>query len=317
MRIEYHRTLVADRVRMAAFHAALAKLIRPGETTVADLGTGTGVLAFLAARLGAKKVYAYEMAEIGAVAERLKALNRMRNVELVAGRSTDVIDPARVDLVVSETLGNYAFEEGLIATMNDARARYLKPGGVLVPTVVEQFVCPVVDGRLRDELCVWDGVGRTLGIALDLAPARAMSLNNAYVRPFRHADLLDGGAAAVRWDRVDLAAARNRHARKGVATWTLPRRTTVHGLAVWWIAELAPGVLLSTSPLAEPTHWEQLFLPSLEPVTAERGETLEAEIGSRTTEEGGTDIAWTLTVTDARGRQRRRQAMSLAKGFVP
>ena len=91
----------------------------------------------------------------------------------------------------------------------------------------------------------------------------------------------------------------------------------MHGLAVWWIAELAPGVLLSTSPLAEPTHWEQLFLPSLELVTAERGETLEAEIGSRTTEEGGTDIAWTLTVTDARGRQRQRQAMSLAKGFVP
>ena len=42
MRIEYHRTLVADRVRNAAFHAALKAVITPGETVVADVGAGTG-----------------------------------------------------------------------------------------------------------------------------------------------------------------------------------------------------------------------------------------------------------------------------------
>ena len=64
MRIEYHRTLITDHVRIAAFHAALAKVIDRGKTTVADIGTGSGILAFLASRLGAKKVYAYERAEI-------------------------------------------------------------------------------------------------------------------------------------------------------------------------------------------------------------------------------------------------------------
>ena len=55
MRIEYHRTLLADRVRNAAFHAALEKVVVPGETTVADIGAGTGFLGFLAARLGATR----------------------------------------------------------------------------------------------------------------------------------------------------------------------------------------------------------------------------------------------------------------------
>ena len=32
-----------------------------------------------------------------------------------------------VDVVVCETLGNYPFEENIIATLNDARARFLRP----------------------------------------------------------------------------------------------------------------------------------------------------------------------------------------------
>jgi predicted RNA methylase len=101
MRIEYHRTLIADQVRIAAFHEALSRVIVSGKTTVVDIGTGTGLLAFLAARLGARKVWAYETAEIGAVAEKLKSLNRMRAVELIPGRSTEIIDPQRADVVVT------------------------------------------------------------------------------------------------------------------------------------------------------------------------------------------------------------------------
>ena len=56
MRIEYHRTLIADRVRLEAFHEALKRLITPGKTTVADIGTGSGVLAIMAAKLGARRV---------------------------------------------------------------------------------------------------------------------------------------------------------------------------------------------------------------------------------------------------------------------
>ena len=84
MRIEYHRSLIADTGRLAAFERALAKVIRKGETVVADIGTGSGVLAMIAAKLGARKVLAYEFAEIGALAERLVKLNKLRNIEQLA-----------------------------------------------------------------------------------------------------------------------------------------------------------------------------------------------------------------------------------------
>jgi len=311
MRIEYHRTLIADRLRIAAFHEALSRSITKGQTTVADIGTGTGLLAFIAARLGAKKVWAYEVAEIGAVAEKLKAVNRMRAVELIPCRSTEIIEPEPADVVVTETLGNFALEEFLVETMNDARARHLKPGGILIPGRVEQFASPVTSPRIRDELCAWDRIGHDLDFSL----AREMSLNNVYIRTLAPAELLDQGRAAQCWDRIDFYE-KNRLSRRGMMRWPVTEHVAVHGLAVWWTAELVPGVPLSTSPLGEPTHWEQLFFPALEPIALSPGQTLVAEIRSRSSEEGGTDMAWTFAVEGA-GSKAQRQSLSLAKGFLP
>lgn len=312
MRIEYHRSLIADTGRLAAFERALAKVIRKGETVVADIGTGSGVLAMIAAKLGARKVIAYEFAEIGALAERLVKLNKLRNIELIPMRSTEIIEPQRVDVVVTETLGNYALEEFMVETMNDAAARHLKPGGVLIPGGLEQMVAPVIASRCRDELVAWERIGR----GLDFGPASAMSLNNAYVRVFPPAELLDKGQSAVTWDRLDFRV-RNRFARKGTAEWQISAPVTVHGLAVWWSAELVPGVVLSTSPLAKPTHWEQLFLPALTPIELKPGETLAVQLRSHSSEEGGTDLAWNLRVRTAKGKQRHAQDLSLEKGFLP
>lgn len=143
-----------------------------------------------------------------------------------------------------------------------------------------------------------------------------MSLNNAYVRTFPKAELLHGGRTAVTWDKLDLNA-RNRFARKGRAEWRVEEAVTVHGLALWWLAQLAPGVVLSTSPLAAPTHWEQLFMPALEPIALKPGETLAVDLRSRSSEEGGTDLAWSYRVRTAKGKERLAQDLSLEKGFLP
>lgn len=312
MRIEYHRTLLADRVRNAAFHAALQARIVPGETTVADIGAGTGFLGFLAARLGAKRVDLYETAEIAAVARKLLKHNRLPNSRLAEVHSTEVAEPERVDLVVSETLGNYPFEENLIATLNDARERFLNPGGATIPQAVEQFVCPVTSERLWRDLAIWDEVG----YGLDFGPAKAMSLNNIYVRWLEQTDLLEAGAAAKSWDKVDFSR-RSKTTRTGEAAWRIGRATTVTGLALWWRADLAPGITLSTSPLDPRTHWEQLYLPALTPLALKAGQTLTARLRSTTSFERGTNVTWSLAVGDSAGRELSRQSLDLEKGYLP
>lgn len=312
MRIEYHRTLLADRVRNAAFHAALRQTIVAGESTVADIGAGTGFLGFVAAKLGAARVDLYEAAEIAAVARRLLKHNRMARCRVAEVHSTEVTEPDRVDIVVCETLGNYPFEENIIATLNDARARFLKPGGTMIPRGLVQLAAPVTAERYWRELAVWDEVG----YGLDFAPAKAMSLNNIYVRWFEAADLLDDASAAAAWDEI-VFDRRNKTTRSGKAAWRMSRPTTIHGLALWWRAELAPGVTLSTGPLDPRTHWEQLYLPALAPIRVEAGQTFAASLRSTTSFERGTNVTWTLTVADGSGREVLRQALDLEKGYLP
>jgi type I protein arginine methyltransferase len=312
MRIEYHRTLLADRVRNAAFHRALQSVIVPGRTTVADIGAGTGFLGFLAAKLGAARVDLYETGEIAELARRLLKHNRLSQARIAQVHSTDVETPDRVDVIVSETLGNYPFEENIIGTLNHARAHFLAPGGVLIPRRVEQFVCPVVGERFHRELTIWDQVG----YELDFAPAKMMSLNNIYVRWFTPKDLLEAASAAVAWDKVSFDK-HNKTTRAGEAEWLIVKPVTIYGLALWWSAELTSSVTLGTGPLDARTHWEQLYLPALSPIALRPGQICAARLRSTTSFERGTNVTWTLVARDQTGRQIAKQALDLEKGFLP
>lgn len=306
MRIEYHRTLIADRVRNAAFETALRVVIRKGESTVADIGTGTGLLALMAARLGAREVFLYEVAEVAGVAAKILRANGARKCHLIPCHSTEMVDPPKVDVVVSETLGNYAFEEHIIETLADAKKRFLKPGGVIIPRRLEQFVAPVISERIQREFAAWDETG------FDLSVAKTMSLNNIYVRTLATDELL----AAKQWDSIDFGSDA-RSSRRGEASWRMASAATVYGFAAWWTAELAPGITLSTAPVAPRTHWEQLYLPLLTPIAAKGGDTVGVTLRSRTSAEAGTNLAWVATHHDAKGRERERQSLNLDKGFLP
>lgn len=312
MRIEYHRTLIADRARNDAFHKALAQVIVRGKSVVADVGAGTGLLGLMAAKLGAREVFLYEAAEVAAVAGAVLKANRAKNCHVIPCHSTEFDDPPKADVIVSETLGNYALEEDIVETLNDARQRFLKPGGVIVPARITQFVTPVVSDRVAREMAAWDEVG----YGIDLGVAKRMSLNNAYVRTLEPGELLDGGASAKAWDIVDLRRTAKAN-RKGEADWKLAKPATVHGFAVWWTADLVEGVTLSTAPGAAPTHWEQLYFPLLRPLSGKAGETVTIALRSRSSRAGGTHLAWTAGLLDRAGRQTDRQTLDLDKGYLP
>jgi protein arginine N-methyltransferase 1 len=311
MRIEYHRTLIADRVRNEAFRKALASVIRKGETVVADIGAGTGVLGLMAAKLGAREVHLYEAGEVAGVAAAVLRANRAKTCHLMPCHSTEMQDPPRVDVAVSETLGNYALEENIVDTIADARKRHLKPGGLLIPGKISQLIAPVIADRIHRELTVWDEVG----LGLDLSPAREKSLNNVYVRLIDRSELLGDGSSARVWDEIDLTRD-SRSSRKGEQSWTLKGPATIYGLAYWWTAELVPGIGISTAPDAPRTHWEQLYFPLLEPIAGKAGETVTASLRSRSSEEAGTHLAWSAQHLDQAGKTLARQSLDLDTGWL-
>ncbi len=306
--IELHRKLLGDSRRNQALFAALKRVIKPG-MTVADIGAGTGLLAFLARQLGARHCYLYEYSNALELAQLLARKNRVTGLTFVKAHSSEVRKPPKVDLVISETLGNYALEENLLETLVDAR-RFLKPGGTMIPAALTQFVAPVSSARLQAEIDVWPRVG----FGLDFAAARTVALNNMYVKTLTPDDL--AGAASVRaWDELvfQTAGAPPESRRRSIVKWDHPAPAPVHGFALWWELELVPGVSLSTSPYAPATHWEQIYLPLLETVTLQAGDTLELQLTSDT--RAGVQVMWqTRVLRRGRAGARSSQSQDLRQG---
>jgi protein arginine N-methyltransferase 1 len=289
--IELHRKLLGDRARNAAFHEALRRSIVPGHTRVLDIGAGTGFLSFLARRLGAAQVMLIEYSDALELAEALARCNRIDGLTFVKAHSLEMRRKLSVDVVVTETLGNYALEEGFLETALDAR-RFLKADGLIIPGQLRQFVAPVVTPRVQHDIDIWP----TVGFDLDLSPARTISLNNMYVRDILPADLGGASVHARLWDELDVRPSRNAppsHRRK-LLTWPGAALSdkTIEGFALWWEAELIEGVTISTSPFAPPTHWQQIYLPLLRPIALQSGDTLELTLGSDTRAEVGVRVSW-------------------------
>jgi protein arginine N-methyltransferase 1 len=308
MSIEFHRRMLADEVRHEAFRAALGRVLKPGRSTVADIGAGTGVLAFFARELGAREVWLYDPGAALALAELVAARNGVDGLHFVPERSLDVEDPPRVDVVVAEVLGNFAYEEGVLETLRDAR-RFLAPGGTLVPQSIVQWAAPVTSDRFEQDFLTW----RSVGHGLDWSDAERMTRNNMYVFAIEPRDLLDVAPAA--WDSLEFAGD-IASKRAGRVSWELAADAKIFGFALWWECTLAPGVVLSTSPLAPRTHWDQIYLPLLEPIAASAGDTLTLAISSETGGgESGIDLRWTAELRRD-GAAVAQQALDIGSGYL-
>ena len=215
-------------------------------------------------------------------------------------------------MIVSETLGNYALEENIIATLADARRRFLKSGGHVVPTGITQYVAPVIAPRIDEELRAWQGVGHDI----NLAPAQTMTLNNAYVRLLQASELLGGGRSAV-------AVGRHRSdARYAIETKRRGRMAAFQASDHLRIRHVVDGRTRSRRhaidwALAPRTHWEQLYFPLLDPIEVKSREVVGVELRSNSSEAGGTHIAWAAIHKNAQGGVLVRQSLDLDKGYLP
>jgi protein arginine N-methyltransferase 1 len=129
----YH-VMTSDTERCARYTDAIRRSVRG--RVVLDIGTGQDAnWAIEAVRAGAAKVYAIE--ELGPSVQKAEAtiarLGLRDRIHLVEGHSCAVLLPERVDVCVSQVIGMIGSSEGACAVLSDAKKRFLKPDGVMIP----------------------------------------------------------------------------------------------------------------------------------------------------------------------------------------
>lgn len=134
----YHYNMLNDQARMGAFEQAIQLVVQPGDQ-VLELGGGTAVLSWFAARCGASVLCVERNPALVAQARRFLAMNpHGERVTVVEADAMDYLPPHPVQVVVCEMLHVGMLREKQLAVIEGFKQRYLARFGAPLPRFVPE-----------------------------------------------------------------------------------------------------------------------------------------------------------------------------------
>jgi hypothetical protein len=242
---EWHVPMMNDQPRNQAYYKALEAAVTP-ESHVFEIGTGSGLLAMMAAKLGAKSVVSCEAVPmIAAAAREVIADNGLAaRIEVVAKKSTelavgaDLQQPA--DIMVSEILSTELLGERVLDSIEDAKRRLLKPGARLIPAAGSIMVALFSGDEIAANLLAGESCGFSLARFNRIVPRR-----QSVVRNDLKIEFLSSDTPAFRFDfeGVDVAPPETKLLRIPVTT-----AGRCLGLIQWIRLELFADIVFENHP---------------------------------------------------------------------
>ncbi len=247
-------SMLADATRFRAYANAIKAAVRPGDA-VLEIGCGPGVFALLACRAGARRVYAIESDNVVQVARQLAAVNGCSDrIEFIQGDSRRVHLPERVNVIVSDIRGVLPLYSQALPSIEDARQRFLAPGGILIPRC-DTLKAAVIEAKKYYSRLVapWQKKAR----GMDLSEALVPLLNEFYSSHFKPGQFL---TESQTWCTLDYASGTTRKASADIA-FRAVRNGVAHGVCSWFDTRLFGEIGYTSQPGAGATIYGQAFFP--------------------------------------------------------
>jgi type I protein arginine methyltransferase len=291
--------MIADSRRMGAYAEAIQATVRPGDV-VLDLGAGSGICALLACKAGASRVYAIETNAAIRIARQVAADNGFaERIVFIEKDSRRVELPEQVDTIVSDLRGVLPIFEANFAIVRDAKARFLKPGGTLIPFRDTLYCAPISTASIDHDL--W-GPYAARPFGLDFSGAERALRQLVHDDRGDRVTSRDMLAAAQSWATLDYGDA-DHAAVRGSMRFLMTRAGELDALALWFDAELTGAIAFSNAPGADLVYARAL-LPLERSVHVLEGQLVDAKVWAHATQD---DTVWSWHVAvaglDFRGTQ--------------
>ena len=264
----WHYDILRDRPRLDAYARAIQAVVKPG-MLVLDIGTGSGILAMMAARAGAELVVACEREPMLAeVATAIVARNGLSDRVRVINKESTMLQighdlPRQVDCVISEVISADLLSENVLRTM--AAARNLMTEAA--PTVPRRGAIHVA--LVQSEPRFPETIDTIAGF--DLSLFNAVMQPNYFCGTVPPDALLSDGACLF---SVDLSGHDTRVTAQASTQVRVQESGVAVGILQWIEIDLADGVSLETGTGAPSWSWGQSFSPLLHPVTVTAGQSV-------------------------------------------
>jgi type II protein arginine methyltransferase len=274
----WHFNMMNDTARNQAFAAAIARQVEP-DSLVLEIGTGSGLLAMMAARAGARVVTCEANPAIAITAREIIARNGLSDRITVINKASwelavgaDLPRPA--DVLIAEIFSAQLLSEDVIPSLEDAKARLCAPEVAVIPAI------GVMRGALvhSPSLDALTRVGTVEGFDI--------SAFNTYTPPLMN---LDAPNYALEWlsEPLDLfsfsfQADDKWPAGSNIVDVPVTRSGLCHGVVQWlWLA-VDDATTYENPPLGpagtRTPHWTPLLYTPPAPFALKKGQTVRLRV---------------------------------------
>lgn len=272
-----HHDMLRDRVRTESYRDMINFNRKAFEDKVVlDVGCGTGILSMFAARAGAKSVIGIDQSEIIYQAMDIVRENKLEDkIQLLRGRMEETTLPVeKVDVIISEWMGYFLLFECMLDTVIQARDKYLKNNGLILPNKCTLSLVGISDvERHRNLVTFWDNVYGFKMTCLKHEVIREASVE------ITSANSVVTSTAVIKTLDLNTCSAGD---AEFTSEFTLVVNTSSPIVAVvgYFDAffDLEHAVHFSTSPFSPPTHWKQCVFYLEEPLHKQQGDELSGKL---------------------------------------